>query len=403
MTRLGRGAARALLPVLACVGACGGGGGNAGNVGSLEPAGAHDGGAREAASLADASVSADANADVDVENDPRNCGWIGHDCRGARCSVGACESQLVSPACRPGDVATATALRPCGRNSGMGMALQGAELYWLLGTESIGSGALYHAKSSGAPQPALVPGEVSGGRGLANDGQDLVLASLNGGLLVRLRPGGASGGIHMTPAPAWPRAADGALFWLSNFQQVRRLDPTAVDDVLVYEDPSQPPVNYPINDFAVAAGYVYMASCADPTACSILKVPAAGGAATVLATNQRYVACLDVTPSHVVWSLAPTPGAAGLELRSVPLAGGTTTTLAAFPNGGTIPSQVLVDGASVFSIVQQGIVRVAVGGGSPRAFAPSHRPEPRACHQMTTDAEFLYFVTATGEVRRVAK
>ena len=63
----------------------------------------------------------------------------------------------------------------------------------------------------------------------------------------------------------------------------------------------------------------------------------------------------------------------------------------------------VLDGASVFSIAQQGIVRVAAGGSVPRAVAPGHRPEPRACHQMTTDAEFLYFLTVDGEVRRVAK
>lgn len=348
---------------------------------------------------------------------PASCGWPGHDCRGAACVAGKCESLLVSPACRPGDFGDAgTPSDPCAPNEPWGTAVQGSDVVWLLGSGGIGGGALYRAPLTGASSPTRLgssqDGNVSGPRGAVSAGADVVFANQSSNSLWRVAPGAAGPALFgQTPSPASPRANATTIFWTAAVQtQIWRRALNGGSSSLVFDIAAieASPAAYPIADYALVDGRdeLVFANCATPTACTILKVPATGGTPTPLATGQRYVGCVGATATHVVWSTAlpPVGGKPSIALRAAPLAGGAVADLATRP--GTIPRQVLVDGDQVFSFDDAAVFRADLakpGGAGIDVAVPPGGFTTRSCHAMAVDAAYLYFATARGEVRRVAK
>lgn len=357
---------------------------------------------------ADGSVLSDAQLDagVDLSSNPQHCGYTGHDCRGSDCRNGMCTPVRVAALCRPGDFDDAgPPSHLCGNEEVRGMASQGEDIVWLLGTDSIGGGAAYRARSDGTGSPVLVAsaqvGNVSGPTGMAQRGNAVVWANRSSGTLFEL-PGPDAGMprlIHMSRAPSWPEPAPGGYFFVGEQgAKLRYLAEGADASTILYDQGGS---FGGIVDFASDATHLYFADCTVSTRCSIRRVPIAGGSAETLVENQRYVGCVALSATEVLWSLAPTPGVGSIAVAAVPKSGGTERHLSTRP-GSTIPGPILVHGEDVISLDEDGPFRTDLSGSVAVPLAkPLSGTFTRACQQLTIENRFLYFGSVRGELWRV--
>ena len=94
-----------------------------------------------------------------------------------------------------------------------------------------------------------------------------------------------------------------------------------------------------------------------------MKVPLAGGAPVVLASDQELPEEIAVDATHVYWTTFGFEGKNGAVMK-VPLDGGTPTALASDQDGLT---PIAIDAADVYWVRQhdEAIVRVSKNGGTP--------------------------------------
>jgi hypothetical protein len=119
---------------------------------------------------------------------------------------------------------------------------------------------------------------------------------------------------------------------------------------------------------AVDATSVYWTNCGDPVTGSVMKVPKAGGEMVTLATGYR-LSGIAVDATSVFW-MAGIPDASGGALMTVPIGGGTPTTLASRP--GT-PAHLAVDASYAYwtEQTQGAVLKVSLTGGAPTTIAPA--------------------------------
>lgn len=340
----------------------------------------------------------------DLLHDPKNCGWVGHDCLDQPCTEGRCADVVVADACNPGDFTdNVSPMFPCGANSITGIVLQESNLVWLLGGEGIGYGALFRANKQAGPTSTLQkliwrPGKI------VLDGADALFGYGDG--IGRLAPGQATTTLQPADNPEnLQLAGTDSVVWSRMQRQFWRMalpdgSPTLVVDL----DPMiTAAFNYAIRDFVVVDDAIVYADCRNKgIACTIQKVPLDGSPITVLATDQRYASCVAVKDGEVYWSLAPTVGVGEVAIHKVAFAGGNVATLTTLQNQ-TVPGPLMVDGNSLYSVNSAGLVRidrtlgVATQAANVVGGIPGH-----SCQRLATDDSFVYFGDART-VRRVAK
>jgi hypothetical protein len=130
---------------------------------------------------------------------------------------------------------------------------------------------------------------------------------------------------------------------------------------------------------------------------SIMKVPIDGGAATQLATSPQpqYLA---VDGTNVYWSEDPSP-AAEIGILSVPVGGGTPTTLAY--EGSGIIQGISVGGGRVFWLdFEAGIFDVPIGGGTVENLVSERSKNGNVFtyENLATDSSAIYWVGRESQV-----
>lgn len=376
---------------------------------------------REASSISDAgNPRVDANSAVEPHEPSREerdastvdatagCGWSGRQCQDTSCRDGVCESTFLAPACPPEDFPDANAqISRCGNQSASGMAIQDEHLVWALATGSIGGGALYRAKRNAPPTDcervaSSRDGNVSAPYGLTVHDGTVYWANQSSASVWRLeRDAPTTPKLFLrTPAPSSPIASADGLFWVGALgaELHARSWSTGVD--LTVHTAARA---YAIADHARVGATSVFIDCANQPMCSILALDPGSNAPRTIASDQRYAGCLDADANRVVWSVVPTAGVDASSVREAPLSGGRTRDIASV-TGTVIPGQVRLHDNGVLWITEDALVRADLDTGAVVDVArPAGGFLSRPCHQLATDAQYIYFITARGEVRRVAR
>jgi hypothetical protein len=152
--------------------------------------------------------------------------------------------------------------------------------------------------------------------------------------------------------------------------------------------------------FAVQGSSIYWANnAADNT--FILEASIGGGAATTLASEPTFIPVgLAVNATHVVWTTEGTEGTAAGTVVTVPLAGGTATTLAA-NQGGLIA--LAVDATSVYWKDDQSVLKAPLAGGAISTLCTLSSSTAGASFNMAVDATNVYWTGRNGTAGTLMK
>lgn len=304
----------------------------------------------------------------DLQHDTQNCGGCGVVCAGT-CAFGRCAIELAS-AGGPTSLAIdathvfwadfqdgavkkvpvtggATSVVAGGQGWVTRVAVRGASLYWTAnpGTTSSSSGGSSSSSSSSSggfssnsssTSSGVFPGACPGGSSSSSGAPAGFLrrAPTSGGAGVNLgsHPLGA-GDLALSPTDA---------FWLATGYGYPGEDVLfRVAGSATTSTPVECGLSSPVGLLADAT-HVYWVNQTSPTVL-ILRAPAAGGTASVMATVAGSVGGLAIDATHLYWSESMWGGVGGLW--RVPLAGGAPETV---PGGEYIAGMIAIDGVHVY-------------------------------------------------------
>jgi hypothetical protein len=337
---------------------------------------AGSGGASASATTGSASMSSSASGCsgtlcggqcLDTQGDPHNCGACGHDCLGATCTGGACDSFVVAT----------------GQYNAFRIAVDESYVYWttrnMLGKKM---GTVMKAPIAGGASVMIAGGEDDP-TGIAVNQTDIYwidylgdtirTAPKAGGTPVTLASGGVATSILVD--------ASSAYFWLSG--GIMKLP-------LAGGTPVQLADSIYAFGCAVDATNVYWT---EVDAAVVRKVPIAGGPAVTLANvKPSIVSKIVAGASDVFFTLQSG------KLYSLPIGGGNPTLI---DDGDELShGELAVDAERVYWATYKEIRAVPIAGGPATIL---YQTPSFAMISLAVDSTRIYWVQESGDVRWVAK
>jgi hypothetical protein len=148
-------------------------------------------------------------------------------------------------------------------------------------------------------------------------------------------------------------------------------------------------------DLALDHASAYFASCPLAVAGAVLSVPLEGGSPTTLVPGPGCPTSLAVDDTSLYVAGVGLAGADGGVILRVPLDGGTVTTLV---SGADRPVGIAVDGTSVYWTTSNALMRIPVAGGTPAALQSALESATRP----VVVGGYVYWVDpSTGAIQRV--
>jgi hypothetical protein len=281
----------------------------------------------------------------DVQNDPRNCGYCGHDCGTATCSAGVCESAVVIG----------------GQADAWTIAVDETNVYWSTQTSSPTdyNGAVRMAPVGGGP-PSVVASALGWPGGITVDATNIYWTDEIGTVAKRAIAGGPITTIASNQNSPYGIAVDATsvYFTLDPYQAQGGVSKAGIGGgggTTPIASGETTPMSIAVN----ANGIFWT------TAVDLMTAPVAGGPAVAFATNQYpYAVTTDAT--NVYWGA----GIDGGAIYKQKVSGGPTVTLA---KNQYYPNAVAVDATSVYWSIGHGgtgtVAKVSKNGGTPITLA----------------------------------
>jgi hypothetical protein len=317
---------------------------------------------------------------LDTSSDPLNCGSCGHSCGAMTCTMGACDSIVLS-----------TEFTPPGR-----LAIDGTSVYW-----TNGDGTIRSVPIAGGATSTLAQG-LGGGMGVAVDTQNVYAVSQDGRIVSAPISGSMAVTVLATGQPQpYALTIDATnVYWSTVGSGAGNGTIMACAKAGCAQAPttlaSGIHVQYPYG-LLVSGGSVYWTSF--NFGGEINQVPTTGGAFTTFATGLGYPYEIASAMGTMVAVLYGSGGA----IVTVPMTGGSPVNLV---GGQAFPTEGTTDGVSAYWTLtipnaEKGatLVKSSLKAPSPQIMAVNVQP----AGSVAVDGTWVYWLTNDGTVRKTAK